>query len=507
MQAVLPHISQALWRHGALVLCAEPGAGKTTLVPWALAQHPAARPGQIWVLEPRRLAARMAAAFVARGLGEAVGQRVGHRMRDDDVTGPRTRLVYMTQGLLGRLMLRQPRLPQVACIIFDEFHERTLGTDVTLGALAHRRRIGLPGPALLVMSATLAAEPVADLLQQAPIVKVAGRRFPVAITHVPHRSQDPLEVQVARAVGQVAAVVPPEGARLGHVLTFLPGARGIDRAARACAQVAARCKLAIAPLHGGLPAAAQDAAVAQGGGRRLILATNVAETSLTIEGVTHVIDAGLANIARDAPLTGVRSLITEPISQAAAIQRAGRAGRTGPGSCLRLYTLADYRQRPPFEMPEILRLDVAEAILWLSALGLPDLQALPLLDRPAPSATALALATLARLGAWHQAGITPLGRTLLALPLHPRLGAVALAAQGLGIAALGADAEGMEGSDFSAGACADGGTAAAIRSAGLDPRALLAGNDSHSAFASVGALFDTGPTGTNVNDFRAILVR
>lgn len=426
---------QAVARKRALILVAEPGSGKTTQVPWALAQSGDA--GQVLVLEPRRLAARMAAQFVARSHGLTLGREVGFRVRHEDATCEATRLVYMTQGLLWRIMASDPALRGVGTVVFDEFHDRSLAQDLILGALLQRRAQGGPGPAVVIMSATLAYEAVQPLLPEAEVMHLPGRQHPVTVDYLRHENRDRLDVQVARGVAQVLGTESPATARVGHILAFLPGQKDINRAAQACQALANTHQLKIAPLHASLPIAQQDAAVAPSQGRRLILATNVAETSLTIDGVTSVVDTGLANLAQVDALTGITRLRTGLISQAAAVQRAGRAGRTGPGHCLRLYTAVNFKRRNAFEPPDILRTDLAEAVLWLDVLGLPPLTHLPLIDRPTEAAIAQAEATLARLGAWQHGRSTSLGRQLLHLGMHPRLGRVALGAHTRGIGPLG----------------------------------------------------------------------
>jgi ATP-dependent helicase HrpB len=347
-------------------------------------------------------------------------------------------------------------LAQVVCIVFDEFHGRSLASDLALAALRHRQVQQRLNVQLLVMSATLNAEPIAAFLGDAPIIEVMGRAHPVHITHQPHRDRRPVEQQVASAVAQAlgqSATLPEAD---GDILVFLPGAAEIRRAQSACAALAQAHKLTIFALHGGLPQRAQDAAIRPCKTRKLILSTNVAETSVTIDGVSWVVDTGLAKQASQEPWSGVSRLDLQPISQAAATQRAGRAGRTRPGYCLRLYTANEMMRRPQQAPPEVMRLDLAEAQLWLADLGLPPLGALACLDAPPAEHSAAATALLARLGAistpkahGHAAPndvaplpltLTAVGRALAQWPLHPRLGRLLYEAASLGIEALGARA-------------------------------------------------------------------
>jgi ATP-dependent helicase HrpB len=425
IDAHLARLREAQASSPNLVLVAEPGAGKTTRVPRMLLEDSDA--GEIWVLEPRRLAARMAARFVAAELGESIGGRVGYRVRFDDATGPRTRLVYMTEALLLRQLLHDPTLRRVRAVVFDEFHGRTLASDFGLATLRHLQRRSRPDLRLLVMSATLDAEPIAAFLGDAPVVRVPGRQHPVEIAHLPHKDTRPLESQVA---GSVAAQV--SAGLDGDVLVFLPGMAEIRRAEGACQRLADRHDLMVVPLHGSLEPGEQDRAVKPAARRKVILSTNVAETSVTIDGVVAVIDSGLAREASHDPWSGIATLRLGAISQAAATQRAGRAGRTRPGRCQRLYTLVDYKNRPAHSPPEAQRLDLTEMTLLLAALGLPPLAALPCVEPPPQAAAAAAHALLTRLGALVDGGLTPLGRKLASLPLHPRLGRLILAADAVG---------------------------------------------------------------------------
>lgn len=414
---------------GALVVVAEPGAGKTTRVPRALLESVIAVRGEILVLEPRRLAARMAASRVAEELGEPLGERVGYTVRFDDVGGPRTRLRFVTEAVLTRRAMRDPDLSGVSCVVLDEIHERSLHADLALALVARLRASRRPDLAVVAMSATLEAERLARFLG-AETISVPGRRFPVEIEHAAHRDERPLEERVRAAVRRL---VLADGGLDGHVLVFLPGAAEIRRCASALQETAEARDFDVFPLHGDLPASEQDRAVRPSSRRKVILATNVAETSITIDGVVAVVDSGLERSASFSPWSGIARLITAPISQASAAQRAGRAGRTRPGRAIRLYTRHDHDARAAFARPEIQRVDLAETRLWLAAMGVTDARGFPFFEAPSEAAIERAETTLRWLGALDdRGGITETGRILAALPLHPRLGRVALEAARLG---------------------------------------------------------------------------
>jgi ATP-dependent helicase HrpB len=429
----LAEIADRLATRGALVLAAEPGAGKTTRVPRALLLDRRFDQGTIVVLEPRRIAARMAAARVAEELGERPGERVGYTVRFDDVGGPKTRLKFVTEGILTRRLAMEPTLPGVRVVVLDELHERSLHADLALALLRKLRAEKRPDLAIVAMSATLDTERVASFLD-ADAVRVPGRAHHVAIEHASARDDRPLDQQVAAACARALR----EEAE-GHVLVFLPGAGEIRRCEEAVRPFAERAGAEVVPLHGDLPAEQQDRAVRPGGRRRIILSTNVAETSLTIDGVTTVIDTGLHRVARHSPWSGLPVLELAPISQASATQRAGRAGRTRDGRAIRLYTQHDHDTRPRFDAPEIARVDLAEPLLSLASLGVRDARTFPFFEAPSTAAIDAARALLGRLGAIDDAGaITEDGRHMLALPLHPRLARIALAARDEGLARDGA---------------------------------------------------------------------
>jgi ATP-dependent helicase HrpB len=430
IDAVLPDVVDALRAGPAVVVEAPPGAGKTTRVPRALLEADLSR-GEIWVLEPRRLPARLAAERVAAELGERVGATVGYSVRFDDVSGPSTRLRFVTEGLLVRRLLAEPELPGVGAVVLDEFHERHVATDLTL-ALLRRLQLGARRDLrLAAMSATLDAAPLQAFLGGCPNVRSEGRLFPVDIEHLDAPDTRPLAVQVTAAVRRVLREGPD-----GDVLVFLPGAAEIRRAQEALAAAPGAGDLLLLPLHGEMPLEDQARAVRRAERRKVILSTNVAESSVTIDGVTAVIDAGLARVATHSPWTGLPSLAVAKVSQAAATQRAGRAGRTAPGRALRLYTRHDLDGRRPRDVPEIARADLCETVLSLAALGVPDPAAFAWFEAPPAAALQAARTLLASLGTTDARGeLTPLGRRVLRFPLHPRLGRLVCEGEARGAAA------------------------------------------------------------------------
>lgn len=430
---LLPELCAAIQRSRRVVLEAPPGAGKTTRAPRALLDAGVFGSGELLVLEPRRLAARMAARRVAEELGEEVGGTIGYTMRFEEAAGPRTRVRFITEGVLTRRLLADPQLRGVGGVVLDEFHERHLHGDVGLALLRRLQETERPDLCLLVMSATLEAAPIAKFLGDAPILRSEGRLFEVAIEHLPRTDDRPLQAQVASGVRRLV----DEGLD-GDVLVFLPGAAEIRRAREACEPIAARAGLLLLELHGSLSPAEQDRAVRPADRRKIILSTNVAETSVTIDGVVAVIDSGLARIAACSPWSGVPTLRVAPISRASATQRAGRAGRTRPGRCLRLYTRGDLMARPEHEAPEIARVDLAEIALELFAYGARDLASFPWLDAPPAASLAAAEGLLLRLGAIdEQRRVTPTGRRMLRVPAHPRQARILVEAERRGIAADG----------------------------------------------------------------------
>jgi ATP-dependent helicase HrpB len=425
---VLPQVIAAVTERRTCVLIAAPGAGKTTRVPGALLDAGIIE-GSIVVLQPRRLAARLAATRIASERGVDLGGEVGYQVRFDRKVSAKTRIELVTEGVLTRRLLGDPELRGVGCIMIDEFHERHLDGDLAL-ALVARLREQRPELALLVMSATLDAEPVAAFLGDAPIVRSEGRTFPLTIEHLAQPDDRHLGKQISAAVRQLAQQKQLDG----DVLVFLPGTGEIRRAAEDLEDAARTFDLAVLPLHGDLTADEQDAAVRPATRRKVILATNVAETSVTIDGVTTVIDSGLARLARFSPWSGIPSLEIEPVSRASCAQRAGRAGRTRPGRVLRLYTKHDHDTRRAFEAPEVERADLAGAALELYGAGLAGLGALRWFEAPPAAAMRAAEDVLQRLGAVKAGTITELGRRILRFPVHPRVGRMLCECEARGVA-------------------------------------------------------------------------
>ena len=399
---------------GNLVIEAPPGAGKTTRVPPALLSRGR---GEVLVLEPRRLAVRMAARRVASELRERVGETVGYQVRFEDISGARTRLRFLTEGVLTRRLLSDPELTGVGTVILDEFHERHLESDLALALLRRLQMTTRPNLQLVVMSATLDAAPVAEYLGGCPVLRSEGRLYELAIEYTPH-SPAPLEAQVASALERLL-----QTGLTGDVLVFLPGAAEIRRAARAVDAMARAAGLLVLPLHGDLSPGEQDRAVTPSDQRKVILSTNVAESSVTIEGVTAVIDSGLARVAADSPWTGLPSVEVRRISQASATQRAGRAGRTAPGRVIRLYSAEDFHRRPGADVPEILRRELSQLVLQLRAMKIGEGECV-WLDRPLQAAFDAANELLDRLG------VTP---DMADLPLPPRLAKLVLEARRRGV--------------------------------------------------------------------------
>jgi ATP-dependent helicase HrpB len=413
---LLPEIVAALREAPSVVVEAPPGAGKTTRVPRALHEAGLAGGGEVVVLEPRRLAARLAARRVAQELGERPGETVGWQVRFEEVAGPRTRIRYVTEGLLTRRLLASPTLPGVGAVVLDEIHERHLQGDLALALLRRLQRTARPDLRLVAMSATLDAGPVAAFLGARPL-RSEGRRFEIAIEHL-SPEEAARDVRLDELVLRAVRRLHREGAD-GDVLVFLPGAAEIRRAREALAAWAEGAEVDLLPLHGDLSPEEQDRAVAPGRRRKVILSTNVAETSVTIEGVVAVVDSGLARVASHSPWSGLPTLELKKISRASAAQRAGRAGRTRPGRALRLYTRADHDGRPEFDVPEVLREDLAETLLALAALGAQD--GLEWLEAPPAAALDAARTLLVRLGALGEGGaLTETGRRMLRVPGHPR---------------------------------------------------------------------------------------
>ncbi|HET7756584.1 MAG TPA: ATP-dependent helicase HrpB [Steroidobacteraceae bacterium] len=446
IDAALPALRAALASHRAAVLAAPPGAGKSTVVPLALLEEPWAAGKRLVMLEPRRLAARAIAQRMAQTLGERVGGTVGCRMRLDTRVSSATRIEVVTEGVLTRLLQDDPALEGVAALIFDEFHERSLQADLGLALSLDARAQLATDLKLLVMSATLDGAAVARLLGDAPVVAAAGRAFAVQTRYAGRG----LPLLPDEAAGAPRAGPEEALARLtlralreehGDVLVFLPGAREIRRVAALLEAGAADPAPRILPLYGDLGAAQQDAALAPGapGTRKVVLATNIAETSLTLPGVRVVVDSGLARRARFDPVTGMSRLETRRISRASAEQRQGRAGRVGPGVCYRAWSAGAHASLAPFTPAEILEADLAPLALELASWGVRGAAALAWLDAPPAAQLASARELLGRLGALEADGrISAHGRAMARLGVHPRLAHMLLRARALGRVPLGA---------------------------------------------------------------------
>jgi ATP-dependent helicase HrpB len=433
---VLPELTATLRRSSAAVLVAPPGAGKTTRVPLVLAAEEWAKGKKILVLEPRRIAARAAAARMARTLGESVGERVGFRVRFGSNVSEQTRIEVVTGGIFTRHVLEHPALDGVAAVLFDEFHERSLDADLGL-ALARDLQQGLREDLkLVVMSATLDTGGLARILGDAPVVESAGRAFPVETRYLGRDARVPIEQQVAQAV--VRALRSEQGS----LLVFLPGAAEIRRTESLLRERVSDPAIDIAALHGTLDSEMQDRAIAPApaGRRKVVLATSIAETSLTIEGVRVVIDCGLARVPRYEADVGLTRLETVRLSRASADQRRGRAGRTEPGVCYRLWDEAQTASLAAANRPEILAADLSTFVLDLAHWGVRDASSLAFIDPPPPPALSEAKALLRELGAIDREGrITDEGRKLRQLPLPPRLARMVLHAAEMGQARLAAE--------------------------------------------------------------------
>jgi ATP-dependent helicase HrpB len=418
IDAVLDDLARTLDRRNAAVLVAPPGAGKTTRVPLAVLDEPWARGKKIIVLEPRRIAARASAERMAKSLGERAGETVGYRVRFGSKVSRATRIEVVTEGIFSRQILDDPELSGVAAVLFDEFHERSLDADLGL-ALARDAQLGLREDLrLLVMSATLDGARVAKLLGDAPVVESEGRAFPVETRYLSRKVDVPLERQMADAIAQALRADP------GSVLAFLPGAAEIRRTQNFLEERVQDAATEIVPLFGALEAAVQDRAIAPPpkGKRKVVLATSIAETSLTIEGVRIVVDSGLARVPRYEPDIGLTRLETVRASRAAVDQRRGRAGRAEPGICYRLWDEPQTASLAPYTQPEILSADLSSLVLDLAQWGVSDPATLSFLDAPPAAALKEAKSLLQELNALDADGrITVEGKKLRALALPPRL--------------------------------------------------------------------------------------
>ena len=428
IHAIRNDLAAALKRSRRIILTAPTGSGKSTQVPQMLLDLGALGTGKAVVLQPRRLATRLLAKRVAEERGGPLGGEVGYQIRFESACGPDTRIHFETEGILLRQMLAEPKLPGVSAILFDEFHERHVYGDVTLAQALQLQKTARPDLLLIVMSATLDTRLLQPYLEPCALVHSEGRTFPVEIEHLP-RPLHPDHDTPWEAAAEAFERATRAGQNPGDTLIFMPGAYEIQRTVDALRNTPAAKGALILPLHGELPPQEQDAAVARYDRKKIVVATNVAETSLTIDGVRLVIDAGLARVARFDPWRGINTLLIESISRASADQRAGRAGRTAPGHAIRLWTEHEHAGRAGHDLPEIKRVDPSEIILTLKALGVGDIAAYPWLEPPEPRALERALTLLADLGALDHAGApTPLGRRMLSFPVHPRYARMLIAA-------------------------------------------------------------------------------
>ncbi|PZT54688.1 ATP-dependent helicase HrpB [Paenibacillus silvae] len=432
IQAIIPELQQCFREQDTAVLIAEPGAGKTTVVPLAMLEQPWLEGKKIVMLEPRRIAARSAASRMAAVLGEKTGQTVGYRVRMDTRVSSGTRIEVVTEGVLTRMLQQDQGLEDTAMIIFDEFHERHLHGDLGLALALESRAMLRPDLKLLVMSATLDPAPVSSLLGEGTrIVHCAGRTFPVETRYVPKPAAVELESWTARTI--IRALTEEQG----DILVFLPGAREIHRTERELMQASLPAQVNVHTLYGSMAAEKQDEAIraAAEGWRKVVLSTSIAESSLTIPGVKVVVDAGQSRASSFSARTGMSRLVTLPVSKASADQRRGRAGRIAPGVCYRLWSEEAHGALPDTARPEISSADLAPLALELAAWGVQSPAELSWLDIPPDAAYAQAQALLRQLGGLDDAGrITPLGRRMNTLGVHPRLASMLLRAAELGLA-------------------------------------------------------------------------
>jgi ATP-dependent helicase HrpB len=421
-------VAASLRGSGRLIVQAPTGSGKSTQVPQMLLRAGFLDGGQAVVLQPRRLAARMLARRVAEEMGTQLGDLVGYQIRLESRVSERTRIRFVTEGILLRQMTFDPELRGISAVVFDEFHERHLYGDISLARALRIQRTTRPDLRIIVMSATLDAGALRSYLAPCDVLVSQGRMFPVRIEYLQKPANfdaDPVWDVAARECERAASSTG------GDMLVFMPGAFEIGRTIQALQGMRSLREFAVLPLHGELPPEAQDRAVARADGRKIIVSTNVAETSLTIDGVTTVIDSGLARTARFDPARGINTLLVEKISAASADQRAGRAGRTAPGVCVRLWTEREHAQRPAHELPEVKRLDLSEVVLTLKASGIVDLAGFEWFEKPDPRGLEKAESLLRDLGALDgpAGAITDIGRRMLRFPVHPRYARMFLAAQ------------------------------------------------------------------------------
>lgn len=424
---VLASLIEALRQHGMAILRAPTGAGKTTRVPPAIARELLEQRKQVWMLEPRRLAARAAARRMAFEWGCAAGEQVGYWVRNDRRAGPATRVLVITEGIFMRCLLRDPYLENVGAVVLDEFHERSLDSDLALGAVRLLQQTVRPDLKLLVMSATLDVHQLCEFLPHAPQISSEGRLYPVAVHYRPRTAHQTLAEAVREAVEFAAHQTA------GDLLVFLPGMAEIKAAERALSVFAAREQFDVRILHGELPVEQQDAALLRGARRKVVLSTNVAETSVTVEGITAVVDSGLMRQLVYDPRVGLDRRVLVPVSQSSAEQRMGRAGRLSAGICLRLWDANYQRARAAHAEPEIRRIDLAGAVLQLTAMGESDVERFPWLEAPRSESIAAARELLERLGALQQGKLTECGERMSHLGVTPRLARMLLEGERLGV--------------------------------------------------------------------------
>ncbi len=398
-----------------LVLVAPTGSGKTTQVPQMLLDEGIAGEKMIVILQPRRVAARTVATRVASERKCELGAEVGYQIRFDDHTSAGTRICFVTEGILLRWLQDDRTLANIGAVIFDEFHERNLLSDVALALVKHLQRTQRRDLLMLVMSATLDAEPVATYLEECPILISEGQSYPVDVSYLDAPDQRAITDQAAEAVERILHDDAP-----GDILVFMPGRGEINRTLDALRGLRTQERISCIPLHGALEPKEQDRAFSPNALRKVVVATNVAETSITIDGIRHVVDSGIARVARYDAERGIGTLLLEPISRASADQRKGRAGRTAPGTCHRLWTMIGQKSREERNTPEIQRSDLAEVVLLLHSLGIQEAASFDWLDKPDLQAVNRAERLLTMLGALHQADLTNIGRQMLRLPMHPR---------------------------------------------------------------------------------------
>ncbi len=421
--ALANEILSTLAAESRIALMAPTGSGKTTQVPQMLAcpESPCAD-GKIFILEPRRVAARNVALRVALEMDTTPGKLVGYQVRFDDQTSSDSKIIFMTEGLFLRRIAANPDLKGVSCVIFDEFHERNIGSDTALALIKRLQENERPDLKTVIMSATLEAERVADYLGKIKCLKSEGRQYPVDIHYLDYMNQSSFPPEIAAETAlQISEQNDP-----GDILIFMPGKGEIQQTLRELKNRKFKEPVNLVPLHGELPAAEQDQAFQSSETRKIVVSTNVAETSVTIEGITHVIDSGLARVARYCPEKGINILELQPISRASADQRAGRAGRTGPGTCHRLWTESSHLNRPAKTIPEILRADFSDTLLLLKNLDIHDISKLEWLDSPSEEAFQRSRQLLIDLGALDLSEeiITEKGKLMQKLPVSPRLGRI-----------------------------------------------------------------------------------